>query len=58
MMGHREKLKSGDEWDAFSRRSRKMLSWPSGALRKIKRAFWKRQRSRERAALAEQENKS
>ena len=43
MMGSRG-YKGGDECDAFSRRSRRMLSWKPGELRAIKRRFWKRNR--------------
>lgn len=35
---------NGDEYDAFSRRSRRLISWGRGELKKIKRGFWKRQR--------------
>lgn len=37
---------NGDEVDAFSRRSRNMISWGRGELRRIKRAFSKRMRRR------------
>lgn len=43
MMGNRGSA-SGIEVDAFSRRSRRMLSWGRGELRKIKRQFSKRER--------------
>lgn len=46
-MGTRAKL-NGVEWDAFSRRSRRMLRWAQGELRAIKRRFWKRQRAAEK----------
>jgi hypothetical protein len=45
-MGTRAKL-NGTEWDAFSRRSRRMLRWAAGELREIKRRFWKKQRASE-----------
>lgn len=54
MMGHREKLKTGIEWDAFHRSSRRMLRWGRGTVQKIKRTFWKRQRAADRAALGEE----
>jgi hypothetical protein len=34
--------RSGDKVDAFSRRSRRLLTWKRGELTMIKRAFWKR----------------
>ncbi len=43
MMGNRGSA-NGIECDAFSRRSRRLLSWHRGELRKIKRAFSKRAR--------------
>jgi hypothetical protein len=43
MMGSRG-YKGGDECDAFSRRSRRILSWKRGELRAIKRGYWKRTR--------------
>lgn len=43
MMGNRGQ-KGGDECDAFSRKSRRILPWKRGELRRIKRAFSKRMR--------------
>lgn len=43
MLGNRGSS-NGIEADAFSRRSRSLLSWRRGELRKIKRAFSKRVR--------------
>jgi hypothetical protein len=43
MMGNRGSA-DGIEADAFSRKSRGMLSWGRGELRKIKRQFSKRMR--------------
>jgi hypothetical protein len=40
MMGNRESA-NGMECDAFSRRSRRMLSWRRSELRKVKCAFAK-----------------
>ncbi len=48
MMGHREKLHGGDEWDAFSRRSRRMLRWKSKEVAKIKARFGRRIRKMRR----------
>ena len=50
--GTRAKL-SGDEWDAFSRRSRRMLRWRPGELRRVKRGFWKKQRASESRQIQE-----
>lgn len=36
-------LKSGDEWDAFTR-WRRVVAWQRGELRRVKRAFGKRMR--------------
>lgn len=43
MLGNRGAV-GGDEFDAFSRRARKMLKWKRGQLRAIKRRFSKRLR--------------
>jgi len=52
MMGHREKLKDGDEQDAFTG-WRHMMHWRTGALRAIKKRFNKRVRKNARKALKE-----
>ena len=44
MMGHREKLKSGDEYDAFL--SRHYHKFRAGVVRKIKKLAWKRVRQK------------
>lgn len=46
MMGHRAKLKGGDEYDAFHRAARRVHIYlgRSKVVKKIKRKFWKRQR--------------
>lgn len=51
MMGNRAKF-SGDESDAFSRRSRRLLPWRRGQLKGIKRRFAKRARLAVRISLA------
>ena len=51
MMGNRGSS-NGIECDAFSRRSRRMLVWKRGELRKIKRAFAKRSRRFARRAIS------
>jgi len=53
MMGNRAKL-NGDESDAFSRRSRQILAWGRGAVKRIKRGFAKRTRAARRIALAKE----
>jgi len=42
MKKERIPLKGGDEWDALSKRSRKLLGWGRGKLKKIKRRYNKR----------------
>jgi hypothetical protein len=49
-MGNRGNA-NGMECDAFSRRSRRMLAWRGGELRKIKRAFAKRARQTVRRSI-------
>jgi hypothetical protein len=44
-MGTRGKT-DGDEWDAFSRRSRRLLRWRPGQVKRIKRIFSRKQRRR------------
>jgi hypothetical protein len=55
MMGHREKLKGGAEYDAFGS-WRKVMCYlhNTKALRKIKRGFWKRQRAQARVMQVEE----
>jgi hypothetical protein len=57
MMGHREKMRGGAEWDAFSRKARRIVCYlhNTKALRKIKRGFWKRQRTEERSYTKDEE---
>lgn len=43
MMGHKEKLRGGDEWDAFTD-WRKVVKMQRGELSKTKKRFNKRQR--------------
>ena len=47
MMGHRERLKGGDEYDAFTK-WRRCLHWRSGEIKKIKRGYHKRVRKEHR----------
>lgn len=51
-MGHREVLKSGDEYD-FLTKARKFYHHKPGEIAKVKRKFWKRQRSQIRTKLQE-----
>jgi len=51
MMGHREKLVGGAEWDAFSRRARKLHYWAAGEVKAIKKRFHRRIRRLARLAL-------
>jgi hypothetical protein len=44
MMGHREKLRGGDEWDYFHRYSRSILRWTQGEGKRIKALFSRRVR--------------
>ncbi len=50
VMGHREKLKSGDEYDALTK-ARRFYGPGAGVVKRIKRVFWKRIRSRIRQAM-------
>lgn len=43
-MGHREKMKGGDEYD-FLTKARRYYHHKAGQIKKIKRKFWKRQRA-------------
>mgnify|MGYP001766477135 CR=1 FL=1 len=43
MMGNKGTVE-GDEYDAFSRRARRIVPWGRGRLKKVKRKFWKRER--------------
>lgn len=50
MMGNRGAA-NGDEQDAFSHRSRRIITWRRGELRKIKRGYSKRMRKDARLSL-------
>lgn len=56
MMGHREKLKNGSEFDAFNRYARKLYCYlhNTKALGKIKRQFWHRHRAEVKQALKQE----
>lgn len=55
MMGSRGNY-NGEESDAFSRRSRRMLSWGRGELKKVKRAFAKRSRQIARRSMLKEQD--
>lgn len=50
MMGHREPMHSGEEYDALTR-TKKFYYWHPGERKSIKRRFNKRQRREARMAL-------
>ena len=50
MMGHREKLKGGDEYDALTK-ARKVYGPGAGVVKEIKRRFWKRLRREARQMM-------
>lgn len=49
MMGHREKMRGGDEYDALTP-WKKYIGWRPGARKRIKRRFNKRARAQARKA--------
>jgi hypothetical protein len=51
MMGTRAELKGGAEYDAFYARKIYCYLHNTKALKKIKRGFWKRQRTEQRMEL-------
>ena len=51
MMGHKEKMDAGDEFDVFTR-WRKYISWNRGEIRKIKKMFTRRIRRKVKQKLA------
>jgi hypothetical protein len=55
MMGSRGPY-SGDESDAFSRRSRRMLRWGRQELKRIKRGFAKRSRRIARLSIGKDQS--
>ncbi len=44
MMGRRQALKGGDEWDVASRNARRVVNMPRGFTRQVKRKMNKRER--------------
>lgn len=55
MMGHKAKMISGSEYDAFTK-YRHLLPWQSGERHKIKETFSRRQRRREKQSARESAN--
>lgn len=53
MMGHRTRLKTGAEWDAFSPRWRRLLCFlgRAGAVKKIKQQHNRRERHKSKQEL-------
>ena len=51
MMGTRERLCGGAEYDAFSRRARRIHHSPHHGLKAIKQKFWRRVRHGVRCKL-------
>lgn len=45
MMGHREELKSGMEYDALTTGGKRVHRFKPGVRPYVKRKFWKRQRA-------------
>jgi hypothetical protein len=54
MMGHKEKLVSGDEQDALSVRSKRFLAWAAGVRKAMKAKF--NRRARKQARLESDQN--
>jgi hypothetical protein len=52
MMGHRAKLKNGDEWDAF--KAKHIVGFSPGVVRKIKRIYHKRLRQIARREISKE----
>jgi hypothetical protein len=52
MMGHREKLRDGDEYDVFTK-WRKIILWARGEVRRIKKRFTRRIRRKVKQVLKE-----
>lgn len=50
MMGHRERMKGGDEWDAFTG-WRRWYYWRAGKLHHIKKKFSRRVRREAKESL-------
>lgn len=50
VMGHREKLKGGDEYDALTK-ARRVYGPTAGTVKQIKQKFWRRVRRGIRQAM-------
>ena len=55
MMGNKEKLKGGDEYD-FLTRARRWYMHRAGEVKKVKRRFWKRIRAQWRGKKDDRDN--
>lgn len=53
MMGTREPLKGGDEWDYLTLRGKRYCAKRAGTRRIIKAKFWRRTRKRHRLEVAD-----
>ena len=54
MMGTRERLIGGDEYDALRHRARRYISFKPGTIRIIKAKFWRRVRKITRREIREE----
>lgn len=52
MMGHRDKLIDGDEWDALTRGGRRVHSFRPGVRKQVKRKVNRRARRDQRTMLS------
>ena len=50
----KQKLKSGDEFDAISKNARKYYLWKPGQIKKIKRALNKRHRQEAKKGIRDE----
>jgi hypothetical protein len=47
---------NGDDFEAFHKKSRRMVKWGRGEIRRIKTAFWRRLRAKFRSRSSGEEN--
>lgn len=57
MMGHREPMKGGDEYDALSKRAKRFHKWRAGVRAWIKRKFNKRVRQDSKPWLVDRDGR-
>lgn len=55
MMGTRAPLIGGDEWDALTRRGKRVLRWQPGVRQWCKAKFWRRVRKQARLAIKQED---